>query len=64
MTYFVDFYSVVRIYDAGENRPRKTNIVRFLMAPYFRQVVFRQFLNYDLRLGASHFTPFAKGCSV
>ena len=34
MKYFVDFYSVVRICDAGENGTKKTNIVFFLLAPY------------------------------
>ena len=43
MKYFVDFYGVVCICDSGENCTRKTNIVCFLLAPYFgRQVVFRQ----------------------
>ena len=61
MKYFVDFYSVVRICDAGENCTRKTNIVCVLLAPYFsRQVV----SSIMICLGASNFTLFAIGCSV
>ena len=62
MKYFVDFYSVVRICDAGENCKRKTNIVCSLWPHTLADRLC--FVNYDLCSGAFNFIPFAIGCSV
>ena len=65
MKYFVDFYTRKPKSDAGENYLIGQGgpiLFVFFWPPTLAASVY--FVNYDLGLGASTFTPFVVGCSV